>query len=221
MPEVKAKTGGPSPFNSLPGRRGKLKEVGSSLEPPQEDAADRPRSPLRAMSSVDEVPTHSTFGQSQQPATNGMSALDREITPAPAPASSNGETLRDLSQLQQPLQPTEPPITRDNGKQPELPPVPAKDDEGFTTRPDVVDPITKAQQDAAAESSAPSYNVNIRDAPVTREPGEEDALASVATTLKMVSSLLCYDYINVLLTLSLASTYTSPVKANGHRPWSS
>jgi hypothetical protein len=55
-----------------------------------------------------------------------------------------------------------------------------------------VDPITQAQQDAAeaGETSAPQFNVNIRDAPVQAEQGEDEqaAIARLANKLQMVST---------------------------------
>jgi len=64
------------------------------------------------------------------------------------------------------------------------------DNEGFSQRPDTLDPITQAQMDASGERSEPQYRVDIKDAPVTQEAGDADALTTVANTLKMVSTLL-------------------------------
>lgn len=65
-----------------------------------------------------------------------------------------------------------------------------KDSEGFSVPSQNLDPISQAQQEAAAlgEGAAPSFNVNIRDAPIQDEGGSADAaLANMATKLVRVA----------------------------------
>ena len=60
------------------------------------------------------------------------------------------------------------------------------DSEGYSQRPAALDPISQAEQYAATERNEPQYKVDIKDAPVTHDSGDVDALANVSNTLKMV-----------------------------------
>ncbi|RMY44321.1 hypothetical protein D0865_10633 [Hortaea werneckii] len=175
-PERKPKA---SPFGGSFGNRlGKSKN--STLDAPDDSSTrDRPRSPLRRGSEVMETPAgdrdvpKSPGPAEPAPQTNGVD----DITPIPGPVQTGGHQ-GDLAGL-------EPPKAAVN--EPEPAPEPQQDSEGFTVRPEHNDPIMQAQMDAAAtgETTAPAYNVNIRDAPIQEEGGDSDAaLASMANKLQ-------------------------------------
>ncbi|KAF4548955.1 Muniscin C-terminal mu-like domain-containing protein [Elsinoe fawcettii] len=137
------------------------------LEPPREDEAERPRSPLRTVSSrsdadrPEEVPT--TNGAVDSVIPNGSHQNDL--------AGLSLDTPRQLSEAPTATTDGEPEKTNDKGKAPSL------------------DPISAAEQEAAeaggSEQAPPSFKVDIKDAPATQEAGDLDALAAISTTLKM------------------------------------
>lgn len=181
-----------STFGSLSNRFGKSKGDAPSLEPPREEQ-ERPRSPLRTASSINDNngldwPDVATPGPTETPATNGNASA--------ANASNGGYKNNDLAglSLQEPLQPSAPTAAREITKEPARDPMreapSVTDNEGYSQRPDTIDPITAAQMEASEERSQPQYNVNIQDAPVTQEAGDADALNTVANTLKMASTLI-------------------------------
>jgi len=190
-----------STFGSFSNRFGKSKEA-PSLEPPREER-ERPRSPLRTTSSINDNtgldwPDVATPGPTETPGINGNASA--------ASAPNGGYQNNDLTglSLQQPLQPSAPTaareITKETARDPMREASNVTDNEGYSQRPDTLDPITAAQMEASGERSEPQYNVNIKDAPVTQEAGDADALNTVANTLKMVGHL---SHLNeILLTLN-------------------
>ncbi|KAF2772682.1 hypothetical protein EJ03DRAFT_324672 [Teratosphaeria nubilosa] len=173
-PEKKSKS---SPFSSFGGRLGKNKEP--SLEPPQESPSrERPRSPLRLGSEIMEPSPESRDLASsdvpQPPHVNGTSSR------AFAASIPNGSHQSDLADLEPP-KPT----------QLETPSIaaPQRDSEGFSIPQRDLDPITQAQLEAAgpggADAAAPAFNVNIRNAPIREEGGDDNVpLASVVNKLQ-------------------------------------
>ncbi|KAH9837460.1 Muniscin C-terminal mu homology domain [Teratosphaeria destructans] len=173
-PEKKSKS---SPFSSFGGRIGKNKEP--SLEPPQESPSrERPRSPLRIGSEIMEPSPQSRGLASgdvpQLPHVNGTSSR------AFAASIPNGSHQSDLADLEppKPIQVETPSIA-----------APQRDSEGFSIPQRDLDPITQAQLEAAgaggAEAAAPAFNVNIRNAPIREEGGDDNVpLASVVNKLQ-------------------------------------
>jgi hypothetical protein len=89
-----------SGFSSFSSRMGRSKDVPTPLEPPQEEARERPRSPLRRVTSaVDEDPDAIT--PVGGPSTNGT------LRPRTS-NNANGTHGNELRQLQEPLQPSAP-----------------------------------------------------------------------------------------------------------------
>lgn len=176
-----------SPFNSFTGRLGRNKEA-SSLEPMQETSPrQRPYSPMRLGSDILEAPrtisrTGSTGGASTQPPPTADSSLapPQLSNGTPTLAVPNGSHQGDLTDLEppKPVQPIQEPLTPTTTE-------PQKDSEGYTLPPQDIDPITQAQQDAAASGSEASnpFNVIIQNAPIEENSGSADALASMATKL--------------------------------------
>jgi len=209
-PERMGRLQSTSTFSSFSNRFGKSKETAPSLEPPREEEYERPRSPLRTASSIADGPP--TPGPTEVPAVNGTGSS----TTVP-----NGSYQNDLTglSLQEPLQPSATTPTRELTK--DIPRDPMRetpavtDNEGFSQRPDTVDPITQAQMDASGERSEPQYRVNIKDAPVTQEAGDADALTTVANTLKMVSMPLRF----WLPLLTHSSKHHRPLLSDGLVPF--
>lgn len=199
-PERKPKA---SPFNSFTGRLGRSKDT-PSLAPPSEDAErGRPSSPLRAGSEILEPPTEraaspSPFESRHKSGVNGVAAgaagaaglAGAGAAAAVASNIPNGSHQGDLADLEPP-KPAEPESQPVQSKVEE----PVRDSEGYSMPSRELDPITQAQQDAAAENLPPQFNVNIRDAPVEERGADADAaLASMASKLQMVScgsSVIC------------------------------
>lgn len=172
-PERKAKGG--SAFNSFAGRLGRGRDMPTPLEESDETSA-RPRSPLRTMTST------SNYNE-ETPAIDG-SAQSLAAAGLLPNGSSTSNGLQghqaDVAQLQEPMQPSAPEPIREYE--------PPKDNEGFNLPPSRLDPISQAEREAAdaGESSQPSYNVNIRNAPIAEEGNDDVTLATLASTLKMV-----------------------------------
>ncbi|KAK0945741.1 Suppressor of Profilin deletion [Friedmanniomyces endolithicus] len=172
-----------SPFNSLGGRFGKSKGM-TELEPPAETPTrERPRSPLRMGSEMFETPnmTERPISASpiqrydSQPQINGTSSSLGNAPQLAAPVL-NGSHQGDLADLEPP-KPMQP--------EPQAMPETQRDVEGYSLPPRALNPISQAQADAAgAEGSAPSYNVNIRDAPIPDNADHQSALASMASALQ-------------------------------------
>ena len=125
-------------------------------------------------------PTPITRNRDLPPQVNGMTTTT-SVVPT-SPGIPNGSHQGDLADLEPP---------RSTESQVEAPPtiaaaVSQQDSEGFSVPSRDLDPISQAQQEAAAleDGSAPQYNVNIRDAPIQDEGGSADAaLADMATKL--------------------------------------
>ena len=189
MAESPERQSRPSPLNSFSSRFGRSKEQTPTLSPPMEESPrQRPRSPLRMGSemfepaSVREQPASPLPVERQRPAVNGTSSVASTIPAANIPNGSHQGDLADL----EPPKPAEraPPVQ---------PPAadPIRDNDGYSERPADLDPITAAQREAAAAggegSGPPAFNVNIRDAPVREQAGDDEAvLASMANKLQMV-----------------------------------
>ena len=103
-PERKPKASG---FGSFSNRLGRSKEMSPVLEPPQEEARERPRSPLRTVSSISEVsaPPGPPPGRHERPSVNGGPESSASGAGFNVPNNSHQS---DLTQLQQPLQPSAP-----------------------------------------------------------------------------------------------------------------
>ncbi|GAB7360965.1 hypothetical protein MBLNU230_g0948t1 [Neophaeotheca triangularis] len=173
------KQGRPSAFNSFSSRLGRNRDT-QILEPPAESpASKRPSSPLRMGSEAMEPPQQSQEMPSPQARdvnerVNGTSTMHENMAPstfAPIPSAGHQGDLADL----------DPPKAS--------PPAAAAepDNEGFSSPSQSLDPITQAQQEAAAaEGSQPQFNVNIRNAPIQEEGNDADtALQSMAQKLQM------------------------------------
>lgn len=143
-----------------------------------DETTPRPRSPLRNMtSSNDNDDTPAIDGSAQSLAAAGLLPNGS--------STSNGLQghQADVALLQEPLQPSTPVTSR--GIEP------PRDNEGFTVPPSHNDAISQAQREAAeyGDGSQPAYNVNIRNAPIAEEGNDDVTLATLASTLKMVSTL--------------------------------
>ena len=204
-PERKSKA---SPFNSFAGRLGRSKDT-PTLEPMQETSPrQRPASPMRLGSETMEPQrTGSSVGAaSTPPATAGSSlAPPGQVNGAPQLSLPNGSHQSDLSDLEPP-RPVE--ATQERSSSMNVPAAspaaapaasapspsePQKDSEGYSVPPSDIDPITAAQQEAAAaggDGVPPQFNVNIRDAPIQEDGGNADALANVATKLVRINALV-------------------------------
>ncbi|EKD19655.1 uncharacterized protein L3040_002001 [Drepanopeziza brunnea f. sp. 'multigermtubi'] len=96
-------------------------------------------------------------------------------TSSHAPNGSNSSNVPDLSNVQPP--PGPPPS--------DSVAVPEKDSEGFSVPVTMNDPISQAQQEAAADVEQQQYNVDIRPEPIPEQDADaQAALANVANTLK-------------------------------------
>ena len=107
-PERKSKLQGSSTFSSLSSRFGRSNHASMPLEPPQEDARERPRSPLRAMSSMSETTSSRPPTSREAPAVNGSTV---EV-----PDGSHQADLAGLS-LDEPLQPSAPPVVPEKARE--------------------------------------------------------------------------------------------------------
>ena len=180
----------PSPFTSLSSRMGKSRDNTPTLESLQDTSPRERPEPLRLGSEVFQAPSESrpepttpTPGAQnlEPPQVNGTSSGAGGV-PATL-AILNGSHQRDLTEL-------EPPKPAESEAQAPAAVVGSqKDSEGFSVPPQNLDPISQAQQEAAAlgEGAGSGLNVNIRDAPIQEEgASSEAALAEVAN--KLVSS---------------------------------
>lgn len=189
-PERKSR---PSPFSRGSRSKENTSTLGSFSEAPR---IDRPRSPLRLGSDLFNSPsetriTPSSPGQSAQtselPAVNGTAlAAGAGVVAAGAAGAAtlavpNGSHQGDLADLEPPK-----PAQTQEASSAAVPaaPEPKQDNEGFSVPPQNLDPISQAEQDAAAEGSAPQFNVNIRDTPIQDDASNANSsLASVAGKL--------------------------------------
>ena len=194
----------PTPFNSLSGRFGRSRENAPTLDSLQETSPrQRPRSPPRLGSEIfqpspeprREITTPIPDSQLSEPSpqVNGVSSTAAVAAGATAAtaipaalAALNGSHQNDLADLAPP-EPLEP-------QQPSQPPAAEsqKDSEGFSVPPQELDPITRAQQEAAAagEGSAPNFNVAIRDTPLQDDSANREASLADAATKLVCSDLI-------------------------------
>jgi F-BAR domain only protein len=193
----------PSPFSSLSGRMGRSRDNAPTLDSLQESSPrQRPRSPLRLGSEIFQSPSDAARPEITTPipgsslsepqaqvngtsstaafaAGGAIAAGGAAVAAVPATlAVLNGGHQNDLADLAPP-KPVE--------QQVQTPPVAGesqKDSEGFSVPPQNLDPISQAQQDAAAlgDGPAPQFNVNIRDAPI-KEDSADSSLADAANKL--------------------------------------
>ena len=212
-PERKPKS---SPFNSFSGRLGRSKDTPTLAAPNEQQ---RPRSPLRLGSEIMEPQPERVSQDVRAPSphhgngVNGIGAAAAGVgaaagTAANASSIPNGSHQGDLADLEPPRaaqpEPTPAPVIAE----------PERDNEGYSVPSRDLDPITQAQQDAAeaGESTAPQFNVNIRDAPVQDAQGEDAqaAIANLANRLQMVRHPLINDpfsRINDFLASTTAKTW--------------
>ncbi|KAK0914170.1 Suppressor of Profilin deletion [Friedmanniomyces endolithicus] len=166
-----------SPFNSLGGRDDGARAASRDAN------TGAARSPLRMGSEMFEAPNIAQQPTSaspvqrydSRPQINGTSSALSNAPQLAAPIL-NGSHQGDLADLEPP-KPSQP--------EPQAMPEAQKDVEGYSLPPRALDPISQAQAEAAgAEGSAPSYNVNIRDAPTPDTADHQSALASMASALQ-------------------------------------
>ncbi|KAL7800273.1 Muniscin C-terminal mu homology domain-containing protein [Trichoderma ceciliae] len=98
--------------------------------------------------------------------------------PPDLPPSQQSQQIQQSQQSQQSQQQEAPPQTG------------SKDDEGFTIRAPMNDPISEAQREAASDDSDQVFKLNIQNKPIEEEDPEaaQAALSSVANTLKLGSN---------------------------------
>lgn len=174
----------PSALNSFSSRIGRNRDT-QILEPPTESPGSRrPSSPLRMGSEAMEPPQQSQelpspSARDLNENVNGTSTMPENVAPptsAPQPSSSYHGDLAGL----EPPKASQPTPATQAGTEP--------DADGFSSPSQSLDPITQAQQEAAAEGGQPQFNVNIRNDPIQEEGGDADnALQSMAQKLQMVS----------------------------------
>lgn len=165
-----------------------------SILPEMPDQARRPQSSSDAM--------HRDRGEEGGPSTNGNtngfgageSLLDTQAPDMPSSSATNGNVNveQQQQQFQQQQQQPEaaavnPPPSQQSQQEPVSPT--SKDEEGFTIRAPMNDPISEAQREAAADENDQLFKLNIQNKPIEDEDPEaaQAALSSVANTLKMGS----------------------------------
>ncbi|KAF2158065.1 hypothetical protein K461DRAFT_274308 [Myriangium duriaei CBS 260.36] len=170
-PDRKSRLPNSATFSSFGRSMGRSRDNMHSLEPPREDEAERPRSPLRTVSSRSE-----TVRTEERPTTNGTHETSE--APAGVPNGSHQNDLAGLT-LSEPIrQPSEAGVSTTASD--------AAQSSAERTKSRDLDPITAAEQEAAAqEASNPAFKVAIKDAPAVQEAGDAEALTNMATTLKM------------------------------------
>lgn len=133
------------------------------------------------MAETPDTPTRSTQEESINDAsrphetTNGVHA--KEGTESGAVNGTQSSDLFDVAP------PPGPPPAQQNEKTTGI----AKDEEGFTVRAPMNDPISEAQREAAGEEADQLFNLTIQNKPVDEEDPEakQAALSNVANTLKL------------------------------------
>jgi len=176
---------GNSAFNSFSSRFGRGRDLPTPLE--DEESPQRPRSPLRTMTSSSNVP-NSPAPTAREPArTDGtaQSLIAAGLMPNGHQQVQPSHTA-EVAQLQEPLQPSAPELIQPESREVAEAP---RDIEGFSVPPPRIDPISQAEAEAA-DNGSPAFNVSIRQAPIAEE-GSDATLASMANTLKMVRADNC------------------------------
>lgn len=159
---------GNSTFSSFTNRMAGRSRDALTLDPPQEDGNERPRSPLRTMSS-----TTDTFDQPNSSLETATPVNNKVSTPNTLESKALPKTPSQIAPRQ------ELPATSTNA--PQL--------DASMPSSTLVDSITMAEREAASEPNPNQLQVNIGDAPVVRDDGDASALFNVANTLKMVRAL--------------------------------
>ncbi|EHK20694.1 uncharacterized protein TRIVIDRAFT_49781 [Trichoderma virens Gv29-8] len=154
-----------------------------SILPEMPDQARRPQSSSDAM--------HRDRDREEgEPSTNGNTngfgtgetLLDTQPPEMPSSSTTNGN-------LDQPeAAALNPPPSQQSQQEPVSPT--SKDDEGFTIRAPMNDPISEAQREAANDENDQLFKLNIQNKPIEEEDPEaaQAALSSVANTLKLGSA---------------------------------
>lgn len=201
----------PSAFSSLSGRFGRSRDDAPTLDSLQETSPrQRPSLPAQLGSEIFQSPSESAGQTFTTPAYQ-----TRDVPPqvnGTSLAALNGSHQGDLADL-------DPPKPEQSGSQPQ-PPEAERDTEGYSLPPQNLDPISQAQQEAAAagDNGASPFNVNIRDAPIQEDgSNSEAALASVATKLVSTEPHNCARKC-VLMTLTASSTADITEGWYGSRP---
>ncbi|KJZ70224.1 hypothetical protein HIM_10372 [Hirsutella minnesotensis 3608] len=141
---------------------------------------------LSALAETPDMPRQDGVTESQPQAshegTNGVAANHNgqgETSISAPPERVNGTNDPDVSGVPPP--PGPPPA-----KQPDAPAASSKDDEGFTIRSPMHDPISEAQREAAGDEADQLFKLSIHNNPVEVEDPEakQAALSSVVNTLK-------------------------------------
>jgi hypothetical protein len=122
---------------------GKGKNKEKDLPPPS-SSADRPRSPLRRLSSRRESerapsPDRPPPSRDINEPNGTVTSNQHETIPAIAPVNVNGTTQDSIPELNEPLAP--PPVAEPRAE-------PEKDAEGFSVPPSTLDAITEAEREA-------------------------------------------------------------------------
>ncbi|KAF2625043.1 hypothetical protein BU25DRAFT_493046 [Macroventuria anomochaeta] len=160
---------------------GKGKNKDKDVPPPS--TADRPRSPLRRLSSRRESerapsPVHPPPSRDVDEPNGFGTTASNEVETNAAPV--NGATQDSIPELKESLAP--PPTTEPKAE-------PEKDAEGFSVPPSTLDAITEAEREAgfslSESNSTPQFKLDIRNAPIQEEGEDNDAaMASVVNTLR-------------------------------------
>ncbi|CAO2654130.1 Nn.00g108630.m01.CDS01 [Neocucurbitaria sp. VM-36] len=184
-PERKSSSNLGSAFSGF--GKGKSKDrdaLGSSLGSSMGSSSERPRSPLRRLSSAarasqrSDSPNHTRLPSTEAP--NGTIA-ESPMEPNESSAVNGTAPVQDsIPELKEPLSP--PPVA-------ETKPEPEKDAEGFSVPPSTIDAITEAEREAGFTQSesnpAPQFKLDIRNAPIQEEGEDADAAtANLVNTLR-------------------------------------
>ncbi|KAJ4366566.1 Suppressor of Profilin deletion [Ascochyta clinopodiicola] len=160
---------------------GKGKNKDRDLPPPS--TSDRPRSPLRRLSSRRESerapsPVHPPPSRDVDEPNGFGTTASNEIETIATPV--NGTVQDSIPELKESLAP---PTVAEPTTEPE------KDSEGFSVPPSALDAITEAEREAGFSqsegNSTPQFKLDIRNAPIQEEGEDNDAaMASVVNTLR-------------------------------------
>ncbi|KAK4034744.1 Muniscin C-terminal mu homology domain-containing protein [Parachaetomium inaequale] len=110
--------------------------------------------------------------------TNGVASGEASRDAQPAHSSLLNGTAEDIFDAPGAAPPSQPQQTKDE---------PGKDSDGFTIPPQMNDPISQAQREAAAEDGDHMFKLNIQNEPIPEEDqdAKQAALSSVANALNM------------------------------------
>lgn len=136
------------------------------------------------LSALPETPDQTSQGDAAADEHNhsheGTNGVVDHHSPAGVAGGVNGTHTPDLSDVAPP--PGPPPAQKAGSSLPFI-----KDEEGFTIRAPMNDPISEAQREAAGEDADQLFKLNIQNAPVDEEDpqAKQAALSSVVNTLKL------------------------------------